>query len=136
MASKCGTRRRYIDGCRCDECRAANRTYQREWAANRGSGQPVVSIAPSSVPAEGPGAVEVAVNLELDGLAQAVSRPGLTQTALALARIMDNPKALNQQPAAAAKLVEVLDKLRKGADAKKSRLASVRDMTKPHSATG
>jgi hypothetical protein len=53
----------------------------------------------------------------------------LAQTALALARLMDNPRALSQQPPAAAKLADILRELRKGADARKSRLASVRAMT-------
>jgi hypothetical protein len=39
-------------------------------------------------------------------------------------------------PAAAAKLADILDKLRKGTDARKSRLASVRAMTSAKSATG
>lgn len=47
-----------------------------------------------------PGPVESGVTAEIGGLA-AEARPGLAQAALALARIMDNPKAVNQQPAAA-----------------------------------
>jgi hypothetical protein len=82
------------------------------------------------------GAVEAAVELEITGLAQAEARPGLAQAALALARIMDNPKAISQQPAASKSLAEILDKLRKGADARKSRLASVRSMTAVKSSTG
>jgi len=49
---------------------------------------------------------------------------------------MDNPRAVNQKPAAAKLLAGLLDELRKGADARKSRLASVRGMTKRSSATG
>lgn len=48
----------------------------------------------------GPGPVESGVEAEIGGLASE-ARPGLAQAALALARIMDNPKAVNQQPAAA-----------------------------------
>ena len=73
---------------------------------------------------------------EIVGLAQAEARPGLAQAALALARIMDNPRAVNQQPAAAAKLADILDRLRKGADARRSRLAAVRQMTRPVEQTG
>ena len=29
MAARHGTRRRYTEGCRCDECRGAQRLYQR-----------------------------------------------------------------------------------------------------------
>lgn len=30
-----GTRSKYTTGCRCDECRPANTTYQTEWARHR-----------------------------------------------------------------------------------------------------
>ena len=47
---------------------------------------------------------------EIDGLA-AQARPGLAQVALAVARVLDNPRAVNQH--AAAKVLSVLlDKLR------------------------
>jgi hypothetical protein len=59
-------------------------------------------------------------------LLQAELRPGLAQAALELARLLDNPNAVNQKPAAAAKLADILDKLRKGADSRRSKLASVR----------
>jgi hypothetical protein len=39
------------------------------------------------------------------------SRPGVVQIALALARIMDNPKVVGSQPAAAKVLGSLLDKL-------------------------
>jgi hypothetical protein len=78
-----------------------------------------------------PGRVEAAVEAEMAGLAQATARPGLVQTALALARIMDSQRAMSQQPAAAAKLADILDRLHKGADVRRSRLASVRQMTRP-----
>ena len=29
--SRCGTRSGYVAGCRCDDCRAAHRDYNREW---------------------------------------------------------------------------------------------------------
>lgn len=35
MVKPCGTRSRYVSGCRCDDCRAANSAYQAEWAAKR-----------------------------------------------------------------------------------------------------
>ncbi|HWY00533.1 MAG TPA: hypothetical protein VNY55_11810 [Mycobacterium sp.] len=84
---------------------------------------------PSAVVSEaaGPGPVELAVEVEIAGLAEA--RPGLAQIALSLAKILDNPRAVNQQPAAAAKLADILDRLRMGADARRSKLASVRQMT-------
>jgi hypothetical protein len=41
----------------------------------------------------------------------AEARPGLAQAALALARILDNPRATSSQPAAAKVLGTMLDKL-------------------------
>lgn len=82
------------------------------------------------------GPVEAGVIVEMDGLTQAEVRPGLANAALELARLMDNPYATNQKPAAAAKLAELLDKLRKGADERRSRLATVRAMTSAKSVTG
>lgn len=53
----------------------------------------------------------MAVEAEMSGLAQAKARPGLVQTGLARARIMDSQRAMSQQPAAAAKLADILDRL-------------------------
>jgi hypothetical protein len=66
---------------------------------------------------------------EITDLAAEV-RPGLAQAALALARVLDNPKAVNQQPAAAKMLATLLDKLRSAsARGRRGGLASVRTMT-------
>lgn len=46
---------------------------------------------------------------EIAGLT--VNRPGLAQAAIALARIMENPRAVSSQPAAAKVLASLLDKL-------------------------
>jgi hypothetical protein len=47
-----------------------------------------------------------------------------------MARILDNPKAIAQQPQAAARLTTILEDLRKGSARRKGRLASVQAMTK------
>jgi hypothetical protein len=79
------------------------------------------------------GPVEAGVQDEISGPA-AEARPGLAQTALALAHIMDNPKAVNQEPAAAKVLVTVLDTLRKGAARnRRGGLELVRVMAEPWS---
>jgi hypothetical protein len=58
------------------------------------------------------------------------ARPGLAQAALAMARILDNPRAVNQQPAAAKVLGALLDKLRSGsARSPRGNLALVETMT-------
>lgn len=76
-----------------------------------------------------PGLVGSAVKDEIGGLA-AEARPGLTQAALAMARILDNPKAINQQPAAAKVLAALLDKLRlASARGRRGNLSLVKSMT-------
>lgn len=135
MATQHGKRSSYNKGCRCDDCKGAEASYQdnrrqTKLMAASGEKSPVVAFRQVAAPiADGPGRVEAGVLSEIEGLEQALERPGLKETALALARIMDNPKAVNQQAAAAAKLTELLDKLRKGADSRRSKLASVRAMT-------
>jgi hypothetical protein len=90
--------------------------------------------AAEAQPAE-TGPAEAAVVAELEGLGQALERPSLAQAALAMARLLDDPRRANQQPAAAAKLADLMDKLRKGGDVRRSRLASVRSMTGAKSAS-
>jgi hypothetical protein len=75
-----------------------------------------------------PGPVEVAVETELGGLTDA--RPGLAEAALAMARILDNARAVNQQPAAAKVLVALLDRLHSASGQnRRGGLASVRAMS-------
>jgi hypothetical protein len=50
--------------------------------------------------------------------------------ALAMARILDNPRARSAQPAAAKVLVAVLDALHKGSTQRRCNLALVKSMTK------
>ena len=99
MAAKHGTRRRYVEGCRCEGCTEANRLYFRRRRAGDTAPPPAAVVSLPAAGASEPGPVEAAVEAEMAGLTDA--RPGLAQTALALARILDNPKAINQQPAAA-----------------------------------
>lgn len=78
---------------------------------------------------DGPGPVELGVQEEIDGLAFE-ARPGLAQAALAMARILDNPKAMNHQPSAAKVLASMLDKLHSvSANSRPGGLAVVRTMT-------
>jgi hypothetical protein len=85
MSAQHGTRHRYIDGCRCDDCKAANRDYQRDlrWRhANGEAGQraTVVSLPAAQEPVvSGPGPVERAVTSEIGGLTQADMRPALVE---------------------------------------------------------
>jgi hypothetical protein len=130
VAAKHGTRRRYVEGCRCKDCTEANRLY---FCQRRDAGRLVSRRKPDTASGladykVGPGPVESGVEAEIAGLADA--RPGLAQTALALARIMDSPKAVNQQPAAAKVLAALLDKLHSAsAQRRRGNLALVRSLT-------
>jgi hypothetical protein len=81
MAAKHGARRRYNEGCRCDDCTAANAAYQQRYR------QRSTAVVPLSAPVTppSPGPVEVGVEEEITGLTEA--RPGLAQAALAIAQV-------------------------------------------------
>lgn len=117
-------RSRYRRGCRCDVCRQANREYQRDHRAKQLQAVP----APEPNFTDAATSVVDAVQAEIDASPIAGQRPGLAAIALAMARILDNPHAIPQQPAAAARLVELLGKLSKGTQPR-GRLAAVQKMT-------
>lgn len=135
-------RSRYLQGCRCGKCVKANSDYKKG-LRQRSNGQ-VVNLpkAPPPNPAVGDsepaaaGVVESGVLAEIEKLSTTETRQGLVQVALALARVLDNPVAIGQHPSAAHRLSETLDKLRKGADSRKSRLATVRQLVKTEQAAG
>jgi len=82
-----------------------------------------------SLPSEPPStAVEDAVRRQLNTLPGATDRPGLAAGALAMARILDNPLAVPQQPAAAGQLFSILATLGKGSH-RRGQLAVVKAMT-------
>jgi hypothetical protein len=123
MAVKHGTRYRYSKGCRCDACAEAARAYQRDYRLRGGGPQVMTDFN------ESPGPVEIGVQAEIGELA-AEARPGLAAMALSLAQLMDNPKAVNQQPAAAKVLTALLEKLGSAsARGRRGGLAAVRTMT-------
>jgi hypothetical protein len=132
MSAKHGTHSRYSQGCRCDACTEGHRLTARDYAQRKAAGQvrprvQVVSTPPPDSPEPGP--VEAATQQEINGLA-AQARPGLVQVALAMARILDNPRAPSAQPAAAKVLASVMDTLHKGsAQGRRGSLELVRAMT-------
>jgi hypothetical protein len=131
MAASHGTQRHYVEGCRCEECKEAHRAAARDYRERRASGQTrpaAVLQTRADLPPSEPGPVESGVQEEIAGSAEA--RPGLAATALALARIMDNPRAVGQQPAAARQLTSLLEKLRSASPARRGGLAVVRTMTR------
>lgn len=110
-------RTRYTRGCRCNVCKAAEREYQRNRyrrrcgiPVDRPEGSPLIVASADGQGEAGP--VESAVQAELNSSHAATDKPGLVQIALAWARILDNPKAVSSQPAAAKVLATLLDKLR------------------------
>lgn len=121
-----GTRYRYTQGCRCDDCKNANTLYLRRRKERQLTGEVTQSESPADA---SPGPVESGVTAEIDGLA-AQARPGLAAAALCLARLMDNPRAVGQQPAAAKVLAAMLENLRTAsARGRRGGLSVVRTMT-------
>jgi len=127
MAAKHGTRHRYNEGCRVLSAKGADAAYRRDRQRRACVVDDYTSDAhfPVDLQEMEPGPVESGVAAELAGLAE--DRPGLAQVALALARIMDNPKAVSSHPAAAKVLATLLDKqLQAPIPARRGHLAAVR----------
>jgi hypothetical protein len=99
-----------------------------EFAAPQVTALSLITGDGEGMPASGGGVVEAAVQAEIDALGS--DRGGLKATAVALAKILDNPKAISTQPAAAAKLADILGELRKNSTGRRSKLAEVRSMTR------
>lgn len=59
----------------------------------------------------------------------AIDRPGVAQTALPLARVLDNSRAASSQPAGAKVQVALLEDLHSSAPGRRRSLALVRTMT-------
>lgn len=70
-----------------------------------------------------------AVRKELALLSTPETKPGLAAGCLAMARILDDPLALAQHPAAMARLSEALATLGKGSNQRRGKLALVKAMT-------
>jgi hypothetical protein len=114
-----GTPSRYSQGCRCADCTEAHRQRAIDYRTRKEESEP----EPTS-----PGQVEKAVQAEIGGLA--VSRPSLAAIALAMARILDNPRAKSSQPPAAKVLAAVMDTLHESTPDRRGNLALVKSMTK------
>lgn len=127
-------RTRYLAGCRCDECKAAQSKYRKERRqkenAEKAAPRVMVSVPdlPTS-PASESFSVLDAVNEELSNLSTTAERPGLAAAARAMAMVLDSPAALPQHPSAAGKLAELLETLGKNGRQRKGKLAAVREMT-------
>jgi hypothetical protein len=114
-----GTPSRYSQGCRCADCTEAHRLRAIDYRTRQQESEPEPTA---------PGQVEKAVQAELGELA--VSRPSLAAIALAMARVLDNPRAKSTQPPAAKVLTAVMDTLHKGsAQARRGNLSLVKSLT-------
>jgi hypothetical protein len=98
----------------------------REWRAKRRGLQLIVTAGDKPVAA---GAVETAVQRELESLSAAESRPGLCAGILAMARILDDARLATTQPSAARQLVQGLDRVRAASVTRGGKLAVVAAMT-------
>ena len=108
MTARHGSATSYKDGCRCSECRKANRERIRVYrAAKRGSPTPV--DLPVAV---GEGTVVDAVQRDLSALQVAASRATDAAVCLAMARLLDDQAATPQHPSAAARLLDAMGRLR------------------------
>jgi hypothetical protein len=135
MAARHGTRRGYGEGCRCDDCKDAQRLYQRRYR-ERQALRNVTPVSPDEVALSNKvGPVESAVKKEIAGLA-AEARPGLVAVAVAMARILDNSRVPAPKPAAAKVLVSVMDTLHKSAQGRRGNLAVVRTMVEKGNESG
>ena len=126
VADKPHGRSRYNAGCRCGECRAANREHSRRRRSKRLTAVPPAEG--SQQPEFADGAVTEAVRAQLADTAAALERPGLTAIAIRLAQVLDNQTAIPQHAAAAHRLTEVLTTLSKSST-RRGRLSVVRSMT-------
>lgn len=154
-----GKRSTYVRGCRCELCKQANTEYGQSLKDRRRTGgkiQPplakletplpitddrVINLASvtqirAGDPASGeaypdePGEVEMAVAKEIKSLSAAPKHPGLVQSALAMAKILDNPGAITTHPSAHRQLTVSLDKLWNVSVGRQGKLADVAAMTR------
>lgn len=103
-----GSATSYKNGCRCGECRKANRERIRVYRASK-RGDPT----PVGLPVEvGEETVEHAVRREVAGLQVAAERPADVATCLVLARLLDDAQCTPQHPSAASRLTDIMARLR------------------------
>lgn len=144
MAASHGTRSRYNAGCKCDACRKAENDYRKRRRRSKRAEERGVKLVVTpqaddreavpeperKLPASaGTGSVERALMEQVEGLAGAEDRPGEVAVVRALGRILDDPLAISQHPAASARVLDYMAKLERGGKKRRGKLAAVRDMT-------
>jgi hypothetical protein len=145
MPCKCnGTESSYNRGCRCDLCKRAatdarreRRRLEREAVGELAGRTRLVSVPTGDASTSGnvvPAPANHAKNSCVAAVLEEISalkhpRPGLVAVAIAMAAVLDNPKAVSSQPPAAGRLVQVLEKLRSSSPGHHGNLRLVREMT-------
>ena len=120
MVARCGTLKRYLEGCSCPSCRKANADERRRRRMRSRAASEANSRQSE------PGEVEKAVMEELAKLTD--PSPALVRVARSMAHVLDTPGAPSK-PAAAKQLTDTLILLRDSQGAPAGKLSAVRKMT-------
>ena len=115
-------------GCRCAVCMEANKLYMRELRARKRGLTPVPPVEAPTV-AEAAGPVVAAVRADIAALGDLTGYRSLAAGAVAMARILDDPRQVTTQPSAAKQLTSLLEVLRREAAPRPGRLRAVQAMT-------
>ena len=109
-------------------CVETNRLYMRELRARKRGLTPVPPVEAPTV-AEAAGPVVAAVQADIAALGDLTGYRALAAAAVAMGRILDDPRQVTTQPSAAKQLASLLEVLRRAAAPRRGRLAVVQAMT-------
>jgi hypothetical protein len=125
----------YKQGCRCGVCTASNSAYLAAYRRRRRAGGIAVAPPlPDGVESRGAvGPAVAAVQLEVDLLGVAATRPGLVAATLSMAAILDNAEAISSHAAACGQLLKSLAELHRCVRPGGGRLSSVKSLSAPSS---
>lgn len=123
----------YRQGCRCPICTAGKRDSMRAYRARkRGLGEPppqpgssVTALPAPAAEVDEPGPIEASVLEEAARLSAAARRPVTVQTALALARSLDDRRLATSHASLARQLSATMTSLREASAGRSGNLASV-----------
>ena len=115
-------------GCRCATCVEANKLYMRELRARKRGLTPAPADETPTV-AEAAGPVVAAVRADIAALGDLTGYRALAAAAVAMGRILDDPRQVTTQPSAAKQLASLLAVLHRQATPRPGRLALVQAMT-------
>jgi hypothetical protein len=109
----------------------ANKLYMRELRARKRGLTPVPTVPACETPtvAEAAAPVVAAVRADIAALGDLTGYRALAAAAVAMGRILDDPRQVTTQPSAAKQLASLLEVLRRKATPRPGRLALVQAMT-------